>query len=295
MTGFNGRQVLQEPLVSGLSQLWELDDVVYEADTAYQHVVIAKTAQGVSLFCDNDPQSAEFSQLVYHEALLVPALLLAERLDRVLVVGSSEGVISQLAVSAGARVVDHVDIDREAVRLCAQHLPYGYTSEELAEAERGTGPVRMHYADGWDFVRRAAESAEHRYDIIVLDLPGERDDERAQHNRLLAADFLDVCRRALADGGVVATQAGCPTLWLNEMLVRAWHRFNEVFGTVGYFGSDEFDWAFLFGRHDELPDPTGRMIERLEHCAYRPASIDARTLTACGIPPYSVRHGQQSY
>jgi spermidine synthase len=290
LTDLDGRRVIREPLGPGMCRLWGLDDVLWEGDTAYQRVVIAKTAQGVSLFCDDDRQSTEFSQLVYHEALLVPALLLADRVDRVLVVGSSEGVVSQIALAAGARRVDHVDIDAEAVRRCAEHLPYGYTPEELAAAEAGDGPVRVHYADGWEFVRRVAESTEDNYDIVVVDLPDEHDDEQAQHNRLYGKDFLALCRSALAEGGVVVSQAGCPTLWRNTTLIRSWQRFHEVFGTVAYFGSDEHEWAFLFGRADRAPDPTATMIGRLAECAYRPVSIDAEALLACGIPPYSVRH-----
>ncbi|WP_199431123.1 spermidine synthase [Qaidamihabitans albus] len=275
----------------GLSQLWELDDVLWEGDTAYQHVAFAKTAQGVSMFCDNDPQSTELAQLHYHEALLVPALLLAEQVDRVLVVGSSEGVISQIAVRAGAKQVDHVDIDREAVRLCAELLPYGYTPDELARAERGEGPVRMHYADGWEFVRLAAESSVDKYDIVVADLPGEREDD-AQHNRLFGTDFLGLCRSALTEGGVVCSQVGCPTLWLNTMLRRSWQRFNDVFGTVAYYGSDEFDWGFLCGRGDEIADPTALMVERLPACGYRPATLDAKALVGGSVLPYSVRHAR---
>ncbi|NIJ14672.1 spermidine synthase [Saccharomonospora amisosensis] len=279
---------LTEPLAPGLAQLWELREVLWEGDTDYQHAVIARTSQGVSLFCDNDPQSTELAQLHYHEALLVPALLLAERVDRVLVIGSSEGVISQLAVAAGATRVDHVDIDREVVERCAEYLPYGYTPEELDRAVRGEGAVRMHYADGWEFVRRAAEPGAERYDIIVADLPGEREDE-SQHNRLFGTEFLRHCRAALAEGGVVSSQVGCPTLWLNAMLRRAWGRFNEVFDTVAYYGSDEFDWGFLFGRADYVENPAGRMIGRLADLAYQPATLDAEALVANSVLPYSIR------
>jgi spermidine synthase len=281
---------LTEPLAPGLAQLWRLDEVIWEADTAYQHAVIARTAQGISLFCDDDPQSTELAQLHYHEALLVPALLLAEKVERVLAIGSSEGVISQLAVAAGAAEVDHVDIDREVVQRCAELLPYGYTREQLDRAERGEGPVRMHYEDGVEFVRRAADSGGTGYDIIVADLPGEREDD-AQHNRLFGTEFLWLCRSALADGGVVTSQVGCPTLWLNTMLRRTWRRFDAVFGTVAYYGSDEFDWAFLAGRADAIAHPSARMIERLPDCRYRPATIDADALLGNGIPPYSIRNG----
>src|SRR5690606_27097784 len=100
-----------EVIGAGLTRHWRVDAVRFEARTPYQHVLIADTAHGVTLFCDDERQSAEATQLVYHEALYLPAALLAARRDRVLVIGSSEGVVSQLAVAAGARVVDHVDID----------------------------------------------------------------------------------------------------------------------------------------------------------------------------------------
>jgi len=259
-----------EPLGPGLSRVWELSRVLVDTQTAYQHVVIADTAQGVALFCDDDRQSTEASQLVYHEALLVPALSLAARLDRVLVIGSTEGVVSQLAGQ-----VDHVDIDREAVELCAKHLPYGYSLEEL----HGNGPVRMHYADGWTFVESTAE----RYDIVVIDLPDEHPGP-AQHNRLYQVDFLARCREILAPGGVVVSQAGCPTLWRNDTLIRSWQRFHEAFGTVVYYGSDEHEWAFLFGLADSAP-----VTPELRPLPYRPTTIDSDSLRGNTIPPFHVR------
>ena len=81
------------------------------------------------------------------------------------------------------------------------------------------------------------------YDVVVIDLPDERSDA-AQHNRLYGADFMKLCGDI---GVIVAGQAGCPTLWRNETLIRSWERFGETFGTVVYFGSDEHEWAFLSG------------------------------------------------
>jgi hypothetical protein len=101
-------------------------------------------------------------------------------------------VVSQLAVAAGADHVDHVDIDREAVRLCARHLPYGYTVDELRTAESGLGPVTMHYCDGWAFVSQSGL----RYDLVVVDLPDERTPP-AQHNRLYRADRVATMRARL--------------------------------------------------------------------------------------------------
>jgi spermidine synthase len=281
-------QQIHEPLAPGLTRVWDLDEVIHEGDTEFQHVLIGRTAQGVSLFCDNDRQSTEFSQLVYHEALLVPALLLADKVDRVLAVGSSEGVVCRIAVEFGATHVDHVDIDAQAVRLCARHLPYGYTESELDSAERGDGPVTVHYADGWEFVRRVAESD--RYDIVLVDLPDEREnDETAQHNRLYGTEFMAMCRAATTDGGVVVNQAGCPTMWRNETLIRSMRTFGETFGTVSCFSSDEHEWAFVSGRADKVDDPTDLMIRRLAISRYTPVSIDAEALRSRTVLPYHVR------
>lgn len=279
-TGPGGEIV--EPLAPGLTRTWRLSEVICDVRTEFQHLVIGRTEQGVALFSDRERQSTEFSQLVYHEALLVPALLLADKIERVLIIGSGEGVVSQLAVAAGATHVDHVDIDREAVRLCAQRLPYGYTTDELLRAEQGFGPVTMHYRDGWDFVEKSTVP----YDIVVVDLPDERT-EPAQHNRLYDADFLQRCHSI---GRVVTGQAGCPTLWRNESLRLSWRRFHETFDRVIYFGSDEHEWAFLSGVSGEVhEDPVAAMSARLRTLPYRPRTIDSDSLAASTVPPKSLR------
>ena len=270
-----------EPIAEGLTRSWRLTDVLCDVRTQFQHLVIGRTEQGVALFSDGERQSTELSQLVYHEALLMPGLLLADKIERVLVIGSGEGVVSQLAVSAGATHVDHVDIDRDAVRLCAEYLPYGYSMDELLRAESGLGPVNMHYCDGWDFVNRATES----YDVVVLDLPDERT-APAPHNRLYGVEFLERCRTI---GEVIVSQAGCPTLWRNQTLHRSWQRFHETFGTVVYFGSEEHEWAFLSGMADAREDPVAAMTDRLRTLAYQPKTIDMDSLEASTMPPKTLR------
>jgi spermidine synthase len=275
-----------EVIGPGLTRHWRVDAVRYEARTPFQHVLIAETAHGTTLFCDDERQSAEQTQLVYHEALFLPAALLAARRERVLVIGSSEGVVSQLAVAAGAGVVDHVDIDPDCVRACAEHLPYGYSPQELAAAERPDGPVRVHYGDGLAFVAETAD----RYDVVVVDLPDERpDDPDAQLNRLYSAAFLGRCAELLTDGGVVVSQAGSPALWRNATLRAALDRFREVFGQVVPYVSDEHEWAFLSGRRVPGPDPVGEMAQRLGGLGFRPATFDAEALRARSVLPFGLR------
>ncbi|MEU4340577.1 adenosylmethionine decarboxylase [Nocardia sp. NPDC023852] len=283
----HGGQRIEEPVGAGLTRIWDLHEVIIDTHTPYQHMVIARTEQGISLFSDDDRQSTEFSQLTYHEAMMVPAFVLAEKLDRVLIIGSGEGVASQMSVAAGAQHVDHVDIDQLEVELCAEHLPYGYTSADLAAAVEGEGPITVHYADGWDFLAGAAESGT-RYDVIVIDLPDERVED-AQHNRLYETEFLSRCRALLAPGGVLCAQAGCATMWRNETLKRSWQRFHEQFGTVVHYGSDEHEWSFLFGLVDKVDAPVEGMTDRLALLPYKAETIDTQALVRGAIEPHALR------
>ncbi|MFD2418855.1 spermidine synthase [Amycolatopsis pigmentata] len=273
-----------ERIGAGLSRRWEVSDVLFETHTGFQNLLIGRTGQGVALFCDDERQSTEASQLIYHEALMVPPMLLAGRRRRVLVIGSSEGVLSRIAADEGAEV-DHVDIDRVAVRACAEHLPYGYTPEILKAAERGQGPIRVHYQDGWEFVARSDGG----YDLVLVDLPDEHPGSGEQYERLYSTEFLRRCASLLAPEGVVAGQAGSAIKQRNGTLINAWRRFREVFGTTVYYGSDEHGWAFLSGRLDEVPDPLAVMTERLGELRYRPETIDAEALRGNTVPPLSVR------
>ncbi len=281
-----GTRSVRESIAPGLTRSWELTSVSFAACTPFQRVLVARTAHGTTLFCDDERQSAEDTQLVYHEALFVPAALLAERLERVLVIGSSEGVVSQLAVAAGARVVDHVDIDPDCVRICSEHLPYGYTPAELAAAEAHDGPVRMHYVDG----ARFAASCDENYDVIVVDLPDERPRQpEIQLNRLYATPFLHRCAALLSDGGVVVSQAGSPAVWRDATLRGAWQRFHTVFAQVVPYVSEEHEWVFLAGRRNARPDPAGEMIQRLATFPVAPVSIDAAALRSRTVAPRRLR------
>lgn len=283
-----GKIHIDETIGPGMVRRWRVDEVIWQGNTGIQNVLICRTAQGISLFCDNERQSTELSQLVYHESLAVPAFLLAEQIGSVLVVGSSEGVACEMAAAAGAAHVDHVDLDEQVVKLCAEYLPYGYTMDALARAEKGIGPIKLSYADGWSFVAEAARTGE-RYDVVLIDLPDERSDTDAQHNRLYGTEFLRMCQSILKPGGVVATQAGCPTLWRNSSLLCNWRRFTDVFATTVYYGSDEQEWAYLFGLADTITDPTELLIRQLPVLAYRPRSIDSEAVRACTVPPYTLR------
>jgi spermidine synthase len=291
----NAARWLCEPIQHDVMDQWRLDEVLHESRTKYQEVLIARTRLGVTLFCDDNPQSAETGQLAFHEAELVPAMLLATRpVQRVLVIGCSEGTVSQIAVQSGAELVDHVDIDQDCVWACARYLPYGFDADEVRQAETGEATIRLHYADGRQFVLDALRSGR-RYDIVVLDLPEEREDIDAQQNVFYGREFLECCRELLVPGGVLSTHVSRPYLSVptpesRESFVRPWRRFGQVFGTRVYFRSAEQPWAaIMLGQREPEANPVRWMVRQLASLPYWPRTIDAPMLISATHLPRALR------
>ncbi|GGB11276.1 hypothetical protein GCM10011491_44020 [Brucella endophytica] len=279
---------VQEDIGPGLSRVWELEDVVVQRKTAFQEVLIARTRQGLTLFCEQERQSSELTQLIYHEGQFIPAALLAAECRSVLIIGSSEGVVTQLAQWCGAERIVHVDIDRECVELCAQHLPYGYNPRDIERYAQGTAQVQLLFADGFETVRRLQSEGE-TFDVIVLDLPDEQWEFGAQHNRLYETDFLRGLQDLLTPQGVVITQAGCASYWRNRTLLRTYRRFEALFASTVYFEMTEQDWVWLIGCRASIPDPLAHMQARLNTLQYTPQYIDGALLPAAIVPPMGLR------
>ena len=86
----------------------------------------------------------------------------------------------------------------------------------------------------------------------------------------------------------MCTQAGCPTLWRNDTLARMADRFDDVFGAVLPYCSDEHEWAYLTGRLDPVDDPVELAVSRLDRFDGL-TSIDAAALRRGAILPHAVR------
>ena len=118
-------EVLTEPWSGGISVLFRLDRVVVRARTAYQEVVIAETeAYGRALFIDGLVQSTESDEALYHEPFIHPGMIVHGRPRRVLLGGIGEGAcLREILRHASVEEVLAVDIDREIVAICREHLP----------------------------------------------------------------------------------------------------------------------------------------------------------------------------
>ncbi len=165
--------------------------------TAFQTVSIVDTiSYGRALFLDGAIQSSAYDESLYHETLVQPALLMHDNPRDVLIIGGGEGatlreVIAHYTVSSATMV----DIDREAVELCREHLHRWHRG--AFEDPR----VRLVFEDG----RKFLEEDDRLYDVIVLDVVDMLDNGPAQ--ALYTYEFYAMTKRHLRPGGILAIQA----------------------------------------------------------------------------------------
>ncbi len=110
------------------------DPVVYARTTPYQRIVITAGQSGFQLFLNGHLQFHSADEYRYHEALVHPALALAGRPRRVLVLGGGDGLaLREVLKVPSVEAVTLVDLDAEMTGLSDRFQP-------LAELERPRVP-----------------------------------------------------------------------------------------------------------------------------------------------------------
>ena len=184
---------------------------------------------GRMLLLDGHIQFTRIDEHAYHEALVhIPAMSIAN-LTRALVVGGGDGgVIRELCRHKSIEQIDVVEIDQAVIDACKEHLP------EISNGAFDDPRVHLHVTDAFPFVKKADAGI---YDLIVLDSTDTYEDEEGEISEMLfTQEFYHDCKRLLAPGGLVVTQADnllfCPYS-LDEIEAQ----FSKVFPKTGSFWS----------------------------------------------------------
>lgn len=208
-----------------------VENHVAHSRSAFQTIDIYDTAAlGRILTLDGHIQLATLDERAYHEALVQVPLLNVVDARRALVVGGGDGgVLREVCRWPGIEGVDIVEIDREVIDLCREHLP-GLSGDAYDDAR-----VQLHVADAFEFVARA----EAEYDLIVVDCTDVYEEEEGGiSEQLFTDDFYRDCLARLSPKGFVVTQADnllfCP--YSLEAILEA---FGRVFPATGSY------WAIV--------------------------------------------------
>jgi spermidine synthase len=226
---------------------YRLQNVLYSGKSAYQSILIADTYNyGRVLVLDGAIQSSEDDESLYHELLVQPAMLWHPDPKDVLIIGGGEGAtLREVLAHRSEESATRVDLDREVVELCREHLEWWHRG--AFDDPR----VRLVFADG----RRFVENDEGRYDVVLIDVVDMLDNGPAQ--ALYTRQFYELLRRRLRPGGVVVVQ-GLEFSFLDDKPHVALSRtlkavFPEVWSYKGFIPSFLSTWGFLIASDSFQP------------------------------------------
>jgi spermidine synthase len=271
--------------------------IVFSETTRYQRIVITHdfTQDDYRLFLNGNLQLSSQDEAIYHEQLVHPAMALAERAQRVLVLGGGDGLaVREVLTHPGVQAVTLVDLDPRMTELAVSHpilsrLNRGALRDARVHTIPGPGvsggprrPVFME-TDRLDAARLPEHEEVARveivnvdadrfladipglWDVVLIDFPDPSSPELA---KLYSREFYRKLRRVLAPGAVVALQATSPYhsreafLCILRTLDSAGYAVVPYHDLVPSFGS----WGFLLAT-------TG--IESSDALRQRAAAIEA--------------------
>ena len=230
------------------------DRVVYRLQTAHQNIVLTKrhVAAGkpnvLSLYLNGALQFASNDERVYHAFLTTPAMLAANRRDRVLLLGGGDGLALRDVLRWNPREVTLVDVDADLVRLfrgedAGAPAWLGRALTALNADAFADPRVRTLAGDAFVEVERLAAAGE-RFDVVIADLP---DPNHPDLNRLYSDRFYARARALLAPDGAFATQSTSPYhaklafLSIGKTMAEAGFHTEQYRANVPSFG--EWGWS----------------------------------------------------
>lgn len=177
--------------------IFPIEEKLASKDTPFQKIDIYKTKMfGKLLVLDGDPQSSEFDQDIYHDALVNPALQIRPSSKNVLILGGGEGVTLQAALrNRSVEKAIMVDIDGDVVELCGKFFPEYWKG--VISDKRG----QIIIGDALKFLKETDE----RFDCILSDLTEPNPD--AEEAGFLTPEFFRLIKSRLKPDGVFGMQA----------------------------------------------------------------------------------------
>jgi len=136
--------------------------IVYEADSAYHHILVIDDAQRKTRFLQFnnyveggiDIEPPYETRVSYSNAFQLGRIF-KQKIDNILIIGGGGGIVARKFVTDDPNVVvDHVELDPRVVEVSHKFFHFE------------TGPhLRVHVEDGRNYIRRTTE----RYDVVILD------------------------------------------------------------------------------------------------------------------------------
>lgn len=226
--------VIGRSLTMKAEQFLYRDPIITSITSPFQHIILTKNRSGnVRCYINGHLQFNEADEHIYHENLVHPAMHLAERREKILILGGGDGLaLREVLKYPEVRAVTLVDLDPvmtglattdpDLVRLnggsmndprVVKKAAAGVTAgeayqnaqpsqyEKFAPTLHETTTLHVINLDAAEFVK----SVNDRYDVVIMDFPDPNSPDLA---KLYGRPFYDHLENVLAPGAVIVQQSG---------------------------------------------------------------------------------------
>jgi spermidine synthase len=213
-------ETLFEPL--GLRVSYAADRVLYEKETAHQHLVLFENRFfGKILMLDGATQITSRDEYVYQEMMSHVPLFAHGRARDVLIIGGGDcGIAEEVLKHRSVRRLTQVEIDASVVEFAREHFPE-FTRPVFADRR-----FECVIDDGMKYVAETPR----RFDVIIVDST----DPQGPGAVLFTGAFYAACKRCLKRGGVLVTQNGVPFFQADELSASIGH-FRRLFADAACY------------------------------------------------------------
>ncbi|HEY2961009.1 MAG TPA: polyamine aminopropyltransferase [Pyrinomonadaceae bacterium] len=183
------------------------DEIVYAKDTPYQRIVITRGRAGFQLFLNGNLQFSSTDEYRYHEALVHPAMLLANNPRRVLVLGGGDGLaLREILKYPSVERITLVDLDPDMTRLSTRFPLLAELNKHSFENPR----VQVINEDAFIWLERTTDEP---YDAAIVDFP---DPNSFSLGKLYTTRFYRLLRNRVTETAGVSVQATSPMFARNS-------------------------------------------------------------------------------
>jgi len=199
-----------------LTDLLYRDDVVFSHTSQYQNMTVTRRYISsekeplYGFFLNGRLQFSSNDETIYHGMLVYPAMLAAEKVSNVLIIGGGDGLALRDVLKFEPESITLIDLDRELVEFFTaadEQLPvYRQALVDLNEHAFSDQRVEVIFGDAFVEIDRLLARISF-YDVILVDLP---DPSHPDLDRLYSDHFYKRLNLLLASNGVLAVQSTSP-------------------------------------------------------------------------------------
>lgn len=256
------------------ARLLKIKKSIVSVKTNYQKMELVETYNyGKTLVLDDKIQSSEADSFIYHEALVMPSLIIHPDPKRILIIGGGEGAtLRQVLQLRSIESIVMIDVDGEVISLAKEYL------QSFHEGSFFDSKVELRLEDG----RRYLENTNQIFDVIIVDVTDPL--EEGPSYLLYTKEFYEIVRSKLAAEGIIAAQAGIARVNGLLCLLSVKKTLEEVFSKVriytAFIPCYSTAWGFAMASENLDPlTPSSDHINSLIHerCKDEPKFYDGES------------------